>query len=744
MQSNRPLRMSLAAAVALASLGSTSSVLAQAGGVIEEVVVTARKKTESLQTVPVAVTALSGSFIEKNFASSVKDLDKYAPNVQLETQQFGGGALNASIRGMSYDEVEKTYEPAVGVSVDGVFFSHNSGAMVDMFDIESIEILRGPQGTLFGRNTMGGTVNIQRTKPSHEFGAKASVSYGSYDQRAIKARVTGSLVEDKLAGKLGVYQFSGDSHTENYFTGKQDDGMDRFSVVGSLLWTPTDTVSVQLSADYLDDDSEMAPVLNMTRPGELFCDLFDVCAAKSLDVAEDNDFEVSFGAKPFKSEIEARTYSLNASWDLADYTLTSITAYNELDELLDMENTGTPDIGGTSFFTVVRGQTLEQWSQEFRVTSEFSGPFNFVAGLFYFKSEYELDPQDVLLLGTSINLFKAEQQLDAYAVFGEMYYDLTDKASLTLGGRLTYEEKTLAVNSIIGGGFVCPDPNAPAGAESCRDPEVDFDDFSPRVGVDYQFTNDVMGYFTWSRGFRSGGWNGRPQTQAGIGPYEPEQLDNYELGVRSDWFDNRLRVNATVFHMKYDDKQEAIIRPSPVSLATETIVQNAASATVNGLELELQAMLGPNLQLRSAVGYLDAEFDEYLDDSGNDIKDQRHISYSPEWTISAGGDYYVQLDNLGGELVFTANYKWTDEYATDPIVDPLGLEREIIDEYGEFDFSVSYDNYTNAGNRYRVSAFVQDAFNDEGRIFRVTNAGAWVFGDQEPGRTWGIEFTYDM
>lgn len=744
MQPNTIIRSSLAAAIALISAGTASSVLAQTAGGIEEIVVTARKKAESLQTVPVAVTALSASFIERNFASDVDDLDKYAPNVQLETQQFGGGALNASIRGMSYDEVEKTYEPAVGVSVDGVFFSHNSGAMVDMFDIESVEILRGPQGTLFGRNTMGGTVNIQRTKPSHDFGARVSLSAGSYDRAAIKARVTGSLVEDTLAGKLGVYQIRGDSHTENFFTGEQDDGVDRFSVLGALLWTPTDNLSIQFNADYLDDDSEMAPVLNLTRPGEVFCDLFGACARESFDIAKANDFEVSFGSQPFETHVEATTYSINANWDLNDYTFTSITAYNELDELLEEENTGAPDIAGLPLFFVIREQVLEQWSQEFRMTSDFTGPFNFVAGLFYFTSDYALDPQSVDIIGTTINLFRAEQELDAYAIFGEMYYDLSDRARLTLGGRWTYEEKTLGVQSIIGGGFVCPDPNAPPEAAACRDPEVDFDDVSPRVGVDYQFTNDIMGYFTWSRGFRSGGWNGRPQTQAGIGPYDPEQLDNYELGLRSDWFDNRLRVNATVFYMEYEDKQEAIIRQSPVSLATETIVQNAASATVSGVELEMQAMLGNNLQLRSAIGYLDAEFDEFLNEAGEDIQDQRNFSYTPEWTISVGGDYYIPIERLGAEVVITANYKWTDEYATDPIVDPLGLEREIIDDYGEFDFSVTYDKTTAADNSYQISAFVQDAFNDEGRIFRVTNAGPWVFGDQEPGRTWGVELTFNM
>ncbi len=720
------------------------ALFAQERGTIEEVVVTARHRAESLQDTPVAVTAFSEEFIENSFASQLSDMGKYAPNVVLDTQQLGGGALNASIRGLSYDEVEKTYEPAIGVSVDGMFFAHNSGAMIDMFDIESIEILRGPQGTLFGRNTMGGTIKVQRSRPSQEFGAKVSVGVGSYDSRDIKARVTGPLIDGKLAGKLVAYSLTGDSHTENYFTGKQDDGEDRQSFSGSLLWTPTADLDVQLSVDFLDDDSEFPGVLNMTGPGEPFCDNFGACASRSYDRAEAEGFDVSFSEKPFVSTVEAKTYNLNVNWRLDNFTLTSITAYNELDEILDQENTGAPDpdFGGEPFFVSIRDQHLEQRSQEFRITSELNGPLNFVAGLFYFHSDYQLDPQSVILLGTEIDRFTAEQQLDSYAVYGEATYDLTEKARLIFGGRYTYEEKDFGINEIALG-FSCPDPNAPAGAEVCRDPSVDFDDFSPRVGIDYSFTENLMAYFTYSVGFRSGGWNGRAQTQASIGPYDPETLDNFEVGIRSDWLDRRLRVNATAFTMQYDDKQEAVIRASPVSQATETLVENAASAEINGLELEVQASPIPDLQLRMSAGYLDASFDEFLNSQGEDIKEQRHISYTPEWTFSGGADYFLNLDNLGGEVILTANYSWKDDYSTDPVVDPLGLEREIIDSYGEWDFSASYEHMMGAQS-LRLSAFVHDAFHDDGRIHRVTNAGAFVFGDQEPGRTWGLEVTYEM
>ena len=423
-------------------------------------------------------------------------------------------------------------------------------------------------------------------------------------------------------------------------------------------------------------------------------------------------------------------------------TLTSITAYNEMDEFGRLENTGGPDVGGQPFLLVTRNQELEQWSQEIRVSTDYAGPFNFVAGLFYFKMDYALAPQTVDLLGANIARSFAEQSLEAYAAYGEMNYDLTEKTSLTLGGRFNYETKEISVAQRVGALLSCPDLNSPT--KSCRDPKVDYDNFSPRIGIDHNFTDEMMGYFMWSRGFRSGGWNPRAVSPTALGPYDPETIDNFELGIRSEWFDNRLRVNATAFHMKYDDKQEAVHRESPLTLAVETVIENAASAQINGIELELQSSITANLSLNAAIGYLDAEYDEFLNDEGVDIKDQRRLNFAPEWSISVGGDYYHALDSIPGGITVSANYKWVDDYSTDPTRDPLGLDREMIDNYGEVDFSISYERVMAENKRIKISVFADDAFHSDGRISRVSNGGSFVFADQQPGRTWGVEFMYEM
>lgn len=449
---------------------TASSVMAQSGSGynVEEIVVSARKREESLQEVPVAVTALTGDFLENNFALNINDLTKYIPNVHFETMQMAGGALSTSIRGISYDQVEKANEPPVGVSLDGVFFASNSGALIDMFDIESVEVLRGPQGTLFGRNTMGGTVNITRTKPSQEFGAKLSLTAGSYDRSDVKMMFTGPLVEDKLAGKLGYYNLQSDSHTRRYETGKRDDGMDREAFVGALLWTPLDNLEIQLNADYLEDNSTYPGMLGLTQPGEAFCDNYGVCASSSYDIARANGFKYSFGSQPLLNEMESQTYSMTVNWHINDYTITSITGYNKMDEFMSVENSGSPDINGELFFNPVRTQDQRQFSQELRIASDFSGPFNFVAGVYYFEMDYSLDAI-TNMMGVQIAKSIQKQDMNSHALFGEMTYNLTEKARLTFGARYSYEEKDLEIDNTAGAGFVCPDPNASDFAPYCRD-----------------------------------------------------------------------------------------------------------------------------------------------------------------------------------------------------------------------------------------------------------------------------------
>jgi len=603
-------------------------------GEFDEVIVISRKREENLQTVPIAVTAISGEQIERSFELKVEALDEMAPNVELGKMQFGGGGLTGAIRGVSFAETERTFEPAVGMMVDGVNYGTGTGAMVDLFDIESAEILRGPQGTLFGRNTMAGTINIRRTKPTGEFGGKISVGAGSYGSLNLKALVNIPLIEDTLAMKLTAIDLSSDLHTKNVITGKREDGTDQTTLGLKLLWTPSNEVEVLFSYDNVSDDSAYPTVVNISEEGDTFCDLGlpGGCAGGTADFVASfgrnfYDFNTDVTGTPFVASIESDIATLEINWEINDsLSFSSITGYHNVEDRLLGEVTGIPDFNfgvWVPFFFVDRQQTYKQLSQEFRLASDNDGKFNYVAGLYYFGSEYGLEPQTVTNLGTTLQALNATQDLKAYALYAEMYYQLSDKNRLTIGGRFTEEKKDFSRNGApIGGDYFifCPDPLSEVPA--CADPSAKWSNFSPRLIFDRQFSDNIFGYVSYSKGFRSGGWSGRANSAIEIGPYDPEELDNFEIGMRTESSDRSIRFNATAFYMDYQDKQEDITVSftSPEGdVTTSTFVENAANATTQGLEFELYYRMSDQITIRSALGLLDAEYDDYdvIDNGGS-------------------------------------------------------------------------------------------------------------------------------
>ncbi|MCL2915508.1 TonB-dependent receptor [Shewanella corallii] len=745
--------------------------VAQADEEIEVITVEARKRVEPLQEVPVAVSVLTGKDIERTFNQKVESIDKFTPNVELGKMQFAGGGITAGIRGISFSEVERTFEPAVGMSVDGVFFGTGVGAMVDLLDIESIEVLRGPQGTLFGRNTMGGVINVKRANPTGEFGFKGDLTFGSYGRNDYKAVVNlPAFANDSLAVKFYAYDLNGDLFSKNIFTGDRDKGTDQLTFGTKIMFVPTDEIQAVFSYDRVKDESNYPGVVNLSQNNNVFCiigqSVFGVAGCESetaavVEAAGYNFYEYNteVSQTPFSADITSNLYSLNIDWDITDQLrLTSVTGYQDVEDRLDAEVTGIPDVrvvndsgavtASIPFFRVDRPQDYEQFSQEFRVASDFGGSFDFVAGLYYFSSEYSLKPQSGYLLGgLSFRAF-AHQEVEAYAAYGELYFGLTDKLSMTVGGRYTYEEKTFDAiryeNGVVDGNpvekiaFQCPD--ASSDYIPCRDPKEDWNRFSPRIAFDYKFSDDLMSYISYSQGFRSGGWVGRAAVADGIGPYDPEVLDNYEIGLRSEWFENSFRLNLTAFYMDYKDKQEdytvaytsVFDQPS-----TTSFVENAAKATITGLELESQLQVTEDFRLKAAAGYLDAEYDSYvIPGPGNtpvDVTSERHYRYAPEYTFALGAEYYVDLSDWG-ELAFIANYKHTAEFWVTPQFDLTGNGRDQIDSYNQLDLSINYDS----GSNYRISLFVDNVTNADGRLFRKFDAGSFVFGDKEVGRTYGI------
>jgi iron complex outermembrane receptor protein len=722
------------------------------GAMIEEVMVTARQRTEALQDVPIAVSAMDAAFIEKAQLSHIDSLERYMPNVELGRHPFTGGGMSASIRGVSFGDLDRAFEPAVAVAVDGVFLASNTGAMADTFDIESVEVLRGPQGTLFGRNTIGGVINIKRAKPTLDWGGKLQGSFASYDRRELKGIVDVPIAKDKVGFKAGGYVERSDSFTRSATTGEREDGIDRVSAFAALRVKPNEAFDAVLTIDHIDDDSTYPSLVPLSAgPGlgadnQLFCTVFGACYGTQYQTVRDSGFELALNDYAFRAKLTSTAAALNMTQDFDAISIESITGYMEQEDALDEENTGGADfLPGVPIFVALRDQDASQFSQELRAISHFNGRFDFVAGLYYMRSEFDLNRQQAFVNGNPAQDFSAGQTLNAYAVYGEGYLEILPELSLTLGGRYTVEEKDFYItfrNPATGAVTArCPDPALAADPafDSCRDPDVTFEKFTPRVILDYHFTPDLMIYGGWSRGYRSGGWNSRATVITAIGPYDPETVDSYEVGLRTTLLDQRLRLNVTGFYSEYDNKQEEVITASPVNpLVSQTVVENAGAATIQGIEAELEFAPSDWLRLRSAVGYLDGQYDEFVQ-AGVDISHLRNLRYAPEWSASAGGEAFMRAGD--GEIQISANYKWTDRFATAVVTDTLGLNRDFIDAYGTFDAAIAYARNLGSRTGFRIAAFVNDAFHEDGRLYRKVITGPFSFGSREGGRTYGLEMS---
>jgi iron complex outermembrane receptor protein len=796
-----------------------------------------------MQDVPVAVSAFTRDEIDTVFGQTIGEFSKYTPNVTLARQPYSGNALFGGMRGIVFGDLEKSFDPAVGLVVDGVPMVTNTSALIDTFDLESLEILRGPQGTLFGRNTIAGVVNVRRTAPTKTTGIRAQFRYGSNDLQHYKL-IANFGNNDNFGIKLGAFVDKGDLFTERADfdlatgeitgTGSSDKGENTKNFLASALWEPADTLSLLFTYVHTDDQSVLATPTNLTIPnldmgtwdaitgqmfgaiqggtpvpeaiggavtataiaGGNFCDFYgttfapiaalggqptvrDVaCASQGYLVGEENGYKYNYEADPFINEIERDSFTFELNWDVSDQlTLTSITNQQDSNEILDEDNLGAP----VRIFNPVRPQDYDQWSTELRLVSNYDGPLNFLAGVYYVENEYEIT-QSIYTFGSRplgaapSPDGDAGQELQSTAIFGELYWGITDQATLTVGGRWTQEEKEFWIYQRSSGdasGLLPPTvwgcgnltaeqqatadqvaedwintpsifytPEEKAAALECNsdDGKEKWDRFTPRVAFDYQFNDNVMGYVSYAEGFRSGGWNGRATTPGSIGPYDPEFVDSYEIGLRSDLLDGTLRFNLTGFWSDYTDKHESSIYQ--FGFATETIVENAAKAEIKGFEIESTWAPTEKFLARWALGHNDGEYKEFLSFNRltgevEDISDTFAFGFAPKWNSNVGLDYFQPIAG-NSQLILRANWSWTDATTGNfGQPDPAGLGRNEFPDRHVFDFSAIYRHK----DWFDVTLFVKDAFHSDNFLATSVDVGVFWFGAVAPGRIWGLEIS---
>ncbi len=710
---------------------------------IEEIVVTARKRDESIQDVPLSVTAIIGELAEAS-VRRLEDIQSFAPNLYINrTPGIASGAA-ITIRGVSSSEVDKSFEPAIGVVMDGMFLGTSSGVLLQNFDIERIEVLRGPQGTLYGKNTTGGILNIIRTPVTMEYGADLKVTVGENGRQDFKAVVQLPIVEDKLGIKLFAANIEHDGHIYNT-TRKEDVGGDDIKNYGfAALWEPNDQFNLKIHYEIMEDQSVQGAYVNRNQIGELACTIqligFDPATGCEKDAKDGPDITESDGTNFSDNEYE--TTIVTANYNTENFLYTYIYSNRDMDEQNMQDFDGSPaHLLRMNFFN-----DWEQTSHEFRVTSQFSEKFEFVAGIYDWEVDYEqfwnvydLFYQLSRLIGygggnlesDAANSNGQEQTTESIAVFFSGDWFINDQWTLTAGFRWTEEEK-----DFLGGNAGVPyyplrgDPRPPL-----TNPvpfQGKWDETTPKIGLKYQPNDDMMVYGSYSEGFKSGGFFGR-QANFNIDPsYEPEYVKNFEIGMKSTWLDGRMIFNAAAFMAKYEDKQESILVPVDLTNVA-TVVRNAASLDMEGLELELMYQITPAWNVMMNYGYMKSEFDKYLADLTGDgiITDNSGLTArnTPENTFGITTSYTVQVGN--GDLKTRLSYRFRDEMEAEASNNPLGS----LDSIDNLNATVTYsfDNYS-------ISVFGKNITDEREQrwstIGGLTSRGWW-----NEGATYGIEFS---
>ncbi|OGT79378.1 MAG: hypothetical protein A3H91_00715 [Gammaproteobacteria bacterium RIFCSPLOWO2_02_FULL_61_13] len=841
---------------------------------IEEVVVTAQKREENVQEVPISISTYSGEFLDQAGIDTLQDLGDYTPNLTLSTSS---NVVNNRIIMRGVGSVgDNALEPSVAVFIDGVYYPRTSALVGSLTDIALVEVLRGPQGTLFGRNASMGALNIRTRAPSEEFEGEVRGSYGNYDALRVDGFVSGPL-SDMLSGRLSLHHANRDGYGDNTFldSGSKDEFGDweDLTVRGKLYFEPSAELSATVTLDYssvenegnvieVKDDTVLpgyAPIISaVLSPTGPFLPTGPV-----TEMIDADDYEIN---QDHRDDADDEQYGISAdiSWDIGSHTVRSITAFRDWNNESFESALRLPG----DLFNRVSNYDAETVSQELQLLSPGSGRFQYVAGLYYYDEDYRIDqnfdlgadfcspavgnlvtataaaalipaltaaftpligaglaqavasgivvgalttPAQLVALGVPAPLApillasappaaaiggaaaagcaagpqtaavdgEFRQDVSSLALFGQLTLHVTDQLRLTGGLRWTSDEKDGSFESVINNPIVAPpSPANPFGlqlraAESSPDLEFDDNELTWMVNVSWFATDDIMLFGSYSTGYKSGGFNSeganRPLT-VNERVFGSETVDNWELGVKSAWFDQRVVANLTWYHTEISDFQDRLFD------GVNFIVQNAGELTQQGIELDVQARPLEPLTLLLGVSYLDSEFDEYPNATNlpaivaatqamnrarlaagllplpvppRDLEGERN-HFSPEWQLSLSAEWADALPNTTMTWFIRGEYQFVDDQNVG--AETNGNPQSIQRAYDLFNARVGLRGDE---SRWELSAFVRNAFNQEycqtifnqpigttlGLIDPVSLGGMQrcVLGTPQ---TWGVEAAY--
>ncbi len=776
----------IALATALAMPAYAQDAAVEQTGAIRDIIVTAQKREENVQSVPIAVTALDATALDSATIEDIRDLAGRVPSLVIDSVGAGPSAAAISIRGISFEDIEKSFDPAVGVVVDGVFIGTNTGQLLDSFDMERLEVLRGPQGTLFGRNTIGGVISVTRTKPTDEFGLKAQAAYSNYDTKRGRLVINTGKLGDFIALKAFGFYDKTDGFYRNVTKNKREGAYEVLTGGVTALITPSSAITAQLTYEHTRERGETI-VSPLSKSGEVICLApgapgFSPAVECNRSILEDKGLYTTFSsiATPVRNNTDA--LSANIDIDLSDnITLSSVTGYRKNKESVTQDF----DASSTDFFDTKRDQNYEQFSQELRLAGDLSDSINVVAGAYYYTSNYQIRQNTrfgvVLGQGQSLLLQQfVDHKSTSYAGFLDAQFKLFDDLTLGLGGRYTRDKKTIFNNygrvsalvrlsqpnytgvECVGVTGFLPSPPFPAGlpaygpATNCSGSKS-FGKFTFRGNLNYEIDDNKLIYGSFSRGFRSGGFNGRSSGPTTLGPYEPETVDAFELGLKADWLDRKLRTNIALYYTKYNNKQEEVVQPSPPGSASpqETVVKNASSANIKGAELEVIAQLSDNFSFNASFSYTDAKYDNFFNDvvglttgsPPDGVKDDVSsltLRRAPKVAWSAGLNYSKEMGsgtlNISTMLRFQSKYQTCITPATPRVPGAIVNDpRCQTEDREDLSAQIGYTIPFGSGSEVSLNVFGRNLTNHKGLSATLPVAGLFTFGTARQPRTYGVE-----
>jgi len=712
---------------------------------LEPIIVTAERRETSLQTTPISVTALNADALEVRGVTDISDLAKYTPNMTFITSTGASGSRTAFVflRGIGQSQVFLQNDPGVGTYIDGVYLGRTQGSVQEVLDLERVEILRGPQGTLYGRNTIGGAINLVSRKPDAAPGFEGSVEAGNFGAIKVRARANGPLA-DTLSASLSVAYLKHDGYVEAKSnplcptcTSEDLSGEDSISGRLALRWKPSEDLTIDLTADAAKRDDRSI--------GRRFA-FYDAAAdQQGYTFAVQRKLGVPPGAfvntdiNTHNSNIagfdkqEVWGLSLTGTWDLGGATFKSITAYREL-------SVGSPSDGDGSPLMLQAARVAQidqdQLSQEFQLTgTSFDDRFNWTVGLFGYREDatsnlvqYRRFAERGIFVPfpvpTVIDCYDRSRPLTScpdqdptpsalkvrnYAGYAHLSYEVTDQLSITGGLRYSWEKKEFVGTDFFGLPLALTDS---------------WTSTTPKVGIDFQATPEVMVYGSYSEGFKSGSINNGndPLIPTSV---RPETVKAYELGVKSQWFDNRLRINAAIFRSDYRDQQLQV----STSNFTFAFI-NVSRSRISGGELEFVARPFSGLTIDGGIGYLRTEITK-VGIATPAVRQGARLVQVPEWTVNLGATQIVPIGEMG-DLTLRVDYSFTDTRENDYVNHPNV-------RVGSYSLVNLRATYAPSGSNWEFGVYGANILDEEYEVARTSIDPAWfaVAVDGAP-RTYGV------